>query len=146
MQVVGTTSVYNIEVRGKWSTSHFNGIAPLYYIHRLSDFLGRALITFVGYAADGCARVKGIGAVMTTFGVGELSAIDANSRIVLQICSCSSYRRHALKIPHKAAKRVGITVLVMVISQTSTRLELWRRQTYSTVTAPKEIDRVLQTC
>lgn len=30
-----------------------------------------------GYAADGYARVKGYGAVLTTFGVGELSAINA---------------------------------------------------------------------
>jgi pyruvate decarboxylase len=30
-----------------------------------------------GYAADGYARVKGISAIMTTFGVGELSAINA---------------------------------------------------------------------
>jgi indolepyruvate decarboxylase len=27
------------------------------------------------YAADGCARVKGVGAVSTTYGVGELSAL-----------------------------------------------------------------------
>ncbi|KAJ5953977.1 hypothetical protein N7501_008256 [Penicillium viridicatum] len=30
-----------------------------------------------GYAADGYARIKGIGAIMTTLGVGELSAINA---------------------------------------------------------------------
>jgi indolepyruvate decarboxylase len=30
-----------------------------------------------GYAADGYARIKGVGAVCTTFGVGELSAINA---------------------------------------------------------------------
>ncbi|MEL6766158.1 MAG: thiamine pyrophosphate-binding protein [Pseudomonadota bacterium] len=30
-----------------------------------------------GYAADGYARVRGIGAVVTTFGVGELSCINA---------------------------------------------------------------------
>lgn len=30
-----------------------------------------------GYAADGYAKVKGIGALITTFGVGELSAINA---------------------------------------------------------------------
>ncbi|KAF2812025.1 thiamine diphosphate-binding protein [Mytilinidion resinicola] len=30
-----------------------------------------------GYAADGFARIKGIGALITTFGVGELSAINA---------------------------------------------------------------------
>lgn len=32
---------------------------------------------FQGYAADGYARVKGISAIVTTFGVGELSAINA---------------------------------------------------------------------
>ena len=31
---------------------------------------------FPGYAADGYARIKGIGAIITTFGVGELSAIN----------------------------------------------------------------------
>jgi pyruvate decarboxylase len=31
----------------------------------------------VGYAADGYARVNGISALVTTFGVGELSAINA---------------------------------------------------------------------
>ena len=30
-----------------------------------------------GYAADGYARVKGISAVVTTFGVGELSLLNA---------------------------------------------------------------------
>ena len=40
-------------------------------------------VTFVkccgvlGYAADGYARIKGIAAIVTTFGVGELSAINA---------------------------------------------------------------------
>lgn len=34
-------------------------------------------IVYVGYAADGYARVKGISAIVTTFGVGELSAINA---------------------------------------------------------------------
>ena len=34
-------------------------------------------LTFLGYAADGYARVKGISAIITTFGVGELSAINA---------------------------------------------------------------------
>jgi pyruvate decarboxylase len=35
------------------------------------------LIITTGYAADGYARVKGISAIVTTFGVGELSAINA---------------------------------------------------------------------
>ncbi|TQN69123.1 Pyruvate decarboxylase, partial [Colletotrichum shisoi] len=35
------------------------------------------LILLLGYAADGYARVKGMSAIITTFGVGELSAINA---------------------------------------------------------------------
>lgn len=41
------------------------------------DWIGDANELNAGYAADGYARVKGMGAVMTTFGVGELSAINA---------------------------------------------------------------------
>ena len=52
---------------------------------RALDFCESCGLTWVGncnelnagYAADGYARVKGIGALMTTFGVGELSAINA---------------------------------------------------------------------
>ncbi|KAI1135464.1 pyruvate decarboxylase [Hypoxylon sp. FL0543] len=48
------------------------------------DYLPKAGLNWVGncnelnaaYAADGYARVKGIGAIITTFGVGELSAIN----------------------------------------------------------------------
>lgn len=32
-----------------------------------------------GYAADGYARIRGMGAVCTTFGVGELSAVNATA-------------------------------------------------------------------
>ncbi|KZZ90842.1 pyruvate decarboxylase [Moelleriella libera RCEF 2490] len=49
------------------------------------DHVEPAGLTWVGnanelnaaYAADGYARIKGLGAVVTTFGVGELSAINA---------------------------------------------------------------------
>ncbi|KAI1385241.1 pyruvate decarboxylase [Hypoxylon trugodes] len=48
------------------------------------DYLPKAGLKWVGncnelnaaYAADGYARVKGIGAIITTFGVGELSAVN----------------------------------------------------------------------
>jgi pyruvate decarboxylase len=38
---------------------------------------GLLTIVYPGYAADGYARVKGISAIVTTFGVGELSTINA---------------------------------------------------------------------
>ncbi|KAI1205417.1 thiamine diphosphate-binding protein [Annulohypoxylon truncatum] len=40
-------------------------------------WVGNANELNAGYAADGYARIKGIGALVTTFGVGELSAINA---------------------------------------------------------------------
>ncbi|KAI5456825.1 thiamine pyrophosphate enzyme [Mariannaea sp. PMI_226] len=40
-------------------------------------WVGNANELNAGYAADGYARIKGMGAVITTFGVGELSAVNA---------------------------------------------------------------------
>lgn len=41
------------------------------------NWIGNANELNAGYAADGYARIKGISALVTTFGVGELSAINA---------------------------------------------------------------------
>ncbi|KAJ5152631.1 thiamine diphosphate-binding protein [Penicillium canariense] len=41
------------------------------------EWIGNCNELNAGYAADGYARIKGIGAIVTTFGVGELSAINA---------------------------------------------------------------------
>ncbi|KAJ5594714.1 uncharacterized protein N7459_000922 [Penicillium hispanicum] len=41
------------------------------------DWVGNCNELNAGYAADGYARVNGIGALVTTFGVGELSAVNA---------------------------------------------------------------------
>ncbi|KLJ09409.1 pyruvate decarboxylase [Blastomyces silverae] len=41
------------------------------------DWVGNANELNAGYAADGYARVKGVSAMITTFGVGELSSINA---------------------------------------------------------------------
>jgi indolepyruvate decarboxylase len=45
--------------------------------HPLVDWVGCANELGAGYAADGYARLGGLGALSTTFGVGELSAIGA---------------------------------------------------------------------
>jgi indolepyruvate decarboxylase len=41
------------------------------------DWVGTASELGAGYAADGYARLRGLGVVCTTFGVGELSALNA---------------------------------------------------------------------
>lgn len=45
--------------------------------HGSIDWVGCATELGAGYAADGYARIGGLGVVCTTFGVGELSAINA---------------------------------------------------------------------
>jgi pyruvate decarboxylase len=41
------------------------------------DWIGNANELNAGYAADGYARIRGAAALVTAFGVGELSAINA---------------------------------------------------------------------
>ncbi len=45
--------------------------------HSHIEWVGTANELNAAYAADGYARIKGIGALITTFGVGELSALNA---------------------------------------------------------------------
>jgi indolepyruvate decarboxylase len=45
--------------------------------HPDMEWVGTASELGAGYAADGYARVRGLGVVCTTFGVGELSAVNA---------------------------------------------------------------------
>ncbi|KAM0279196.1 hypothetical protein ACHAQH_004741 [Verticillium albo-atrum] len=53
-------------------------LASLDYIERAGlRWVGNANELNAGYAADGYARIKGAGALITCFGVGELSAINA---------------------------------------------------------------------
>ncbi|MDO4821466.1 MAG: alpha-keto acid decarboxylase family protein [Rothia sp. (in: high G+C Gram-positive bacteria)] len=47
--------------------------------HKELTWVGNANELNAGYAADGYARVGGIGALVTTYGVGELSAINATA-------------------------------------------------------------------
>lgn len=63
---------------------HLFGVPGDYNLQFLDRVIAHPLISWVGcanelnaaYAADGYARCKGAGALLTTFGVGELSAIN----------------------------------------------------------------------
>jgi pyruvate decarboxylase len=63
---------------------HVHGVPGDYFLRAL-DLLEPAGLRWIGscnelnagYAADGYAKVKGISALMTTYGVGELSALNA---------------------------------------------------------------------
>ncbi|EEH39861.1 pyruvate decarboxylase [Paracoccidioides lutzii Pb01] len=55
----------------------YNLVALDYLPHCKLQWVGNCNELNAGYAADGYARVHGMGAVVTTFGVGELSALNA---------------------------------------------------------------------
>lgn len=47
--------------------------------HKKLEWVGNMNELNAGYAADGYARVRGLGALVTTYGVGELSSINATA-------------------------------------------------------------------
>ncbi|EEA27452.1 hypothetical protein TMatcc_004259 [Talaromyces marneffei ATCC 18224] len=57
-----------------------------------------------GYAADGYARIKGISAMITTFGVGELSAVNAMAGAYSEFVPLI----HIVGQPHTASQKDGM--------------------------------------
>ena len=55
----------------------YNLVALDYLPNAGLEWVGNCNELNAGYAADGYARIKGIAALVTTFGVGELSALNA---------------------------------------------------------------------
>ncbi|OQE38404.1 hypothetical protein PENCOP_c008G01535 [Penicillium coprophilum] len=67
---LGVRSIFGVP--GDFNLTSLDYIAPcgLNWVGNVNELNG-------GYAADGYARIRGIGVVMTTLGVGELSALNA---------------------------------------------------------------------
>ena len=80
-----TVAEYLVERLGELGVTDFFGLPGDFNFNIVSSiersakarWIGTSNELNAGYAADGYARVKGFGAVVTTFGVGELSAINA---------------------------------------------------------------------
>ncbi|KAL8659343.1 MAG: hypothetical protein Q9202_007167 [Teloschistes flavicans] len=70
--------LHQVGVRGVHGIPGDYNLVALDYISKVGlNWVGNANELNAGYAADGYARVKGISAVVTTFGVGELSLLNA---------------------------------------------------------------------
>lgn len=113
------------------------------------EWVGDANELNAGYSADGYARVKGIGAVMTTFGVGELSAINAIAGSfaeyvpVVHIAgspSTASQRDHMLL--HHTLGNGDFTVFANCYKQVT----IAQANLHDINTAASEVDQVLATC
>jgi indolepyruvate decarboxylase len=100
-----------------------------------------------GYAADSYARLRGLGAVVTTFGVGELSAINAIAGAYAESVPVV----HIVGTPALTARNIGVTLhhnlpggdydhfARMATQVTAAQADL------RPATAAAEIDRVLST-
>lgn len=71
------TRLYQIGIRSIHGVPGDFNLVALDYIPKVGlEWVGNANELNAAYAADGYARVKSMGAIVTTFGVGELSAIN----------------------------------------------------------------------
>jgi TPP-dependent 2-oxoacid decarboxylase len=133
---------------------HMFGVPGDYVLDFLDEVISSP-ITWVGtcnelnagYAADGYARLNGAGAAVVTYGVGGLSILNAAAgafaeQVPLIVISGAppSRRRESGALVHH------------LISNYYVQLEIFKKVTAGAViltdpvTAPDEIDRVIQTC
>ncbi|KAK6504591.1 Pyruvate decarboxylase 1 [Arthrobotrys musiformis] len=113
------------------------------------NWVGNCSELNAGYAADGYARINGISALITTFGVGELSAVPAiagsySERVsVVHIVGIPSTKseKHGLPVHHTFAdgnyavfKNISKNISQVCVTLDDVRV------------AGKEIDRVLREC
>jgi len=79
-----TVSTYLLDRLYELGIEHIFGVPGDYNLAFLDDVIAHKNLEWIGncnelnaaYAADGYARIKGVAALITTFGVGELSAIN----------------------------------------------------------------------
>ena len=112
-------------------------------------WVGNANELNAGYAADGYARIKGVGAIITTFGVGELSAINAiagayaeRAAVVHIVGTPMRASQDSRRLIHHTFndgnyRQFGQMAAHVTIAQTSLR---------DPRTSPEQIDEVLRQC
>ncbi|KAJ5376036.1 pyruvate decarboxylase [Penicillium cosmopolitanum] len=116
------------------------------------EWVGNCNELNAAYAADGYARIKGIGAIVTTFGVGELSAINAIAGSYAEMAPVV----HIVGTPVRALQEKGVKLHHTFCSGSKRDYELFAEM-YAKVTvaqadlvdiehAPGEIDRVIREC
>ncbi|KAL3476638.1 thiamine diphosphate-binding protein [Aspergillus californicus] len=139
---LGVDSIFGLP--GDYNLQLLDYVAP----SRL-HWIGNCNELNAGYAADGYSRIKGIGALVTTFGVGELSAINAIAGAYAERAPVV----HIVGTPIRQAQESRALIHHTFNDGEYERFD--RMQEHITVaqailndirSAPAEIDRVLQQC
>lgn len=144
------TRLYQLGIRGVHGVPGDYNLVSLDYVERAGlDWVGDANELNAGYAADGYARVKGIGALMTVFGVGELSAINAVAGSYAEYVPVV----HIVGTPSTLAQQKGMLLHHSlgdgdfgVFADMYKRVTVAQSNLNDARTAPAEIDRVLREC
>jgi len=149
-----TVSGYLIHRLHEIGVNHLFGVPGDYNLDFLDDvmvspirWVGNCNELNAGYAADGYARVNGIGAAVVTYGVGGMSILNAVA---------GAYAEHVPMIVINgapAARRREAEALVHhLVAHYYLQLEIFKKVTADATmltdpfTAPDEIDRVLRSC
>ncbi|KNG90680.1 pyruvate decarboxylase [Aspergillus nomiae NRRL 13137] len=116
------------------------------------EWVGNCNELNAGYAADGYARVKGIGALVTTFGVGELSAINAVAGSYAEMAPVV----HIVGTPKRAMQMRGAKLHHSVCSgkpsdftmfaEMYSKITVAQENLWDASTAPGQIDRLIREC
>ncbi|MCJ1476826.1 Pyruvate decarboxylase 1 [Lambiella insularis] len=144
------TRLYQLGIRGIHGVPGDYNLVSLDYVEKTGlNWIGDANELNAGYAADGYARVKGIGAFMTVFGVGELSAINAVAGSYAEYVPVV----HIVGTPSTPAQQRGMVLHhtlgdgdYHVFADMYKRVTVAQSNLDNVQTAPAEIDRVLREC
>ncbi len=142
--------LYQLGVRGIHGVPGDYNLTALDYIEPAGlDWVGNCNELNAGYAADGYARIKGIGALVTAFGVGELSAINAIGGAYAEMAPVV----HIVGTPKTSIQKWKVCMHhslgdgnFRMFAEMAARVTVAQASLTEASTAPAEIDRVLLEC
>ncbi|KAG5986765.1 hypothetical protein E4U43_005365 [Claviceps pusilla] len=113
------------------------------------NWVGNANELNAAYAADGYARIKSLGALVTTFGVGELSAINAIAGAYAELAPVV----HVVGVPSRQLQETRTLVHHTLkdgefqrFSQMAAQVTVAQTRLWDPVTSAQQVDDILATC
>ncbi|RMZ90818.1 hypothetical protein DV736_g1951, partial [Chaetothyriales sp. CBS 134916] len=142
LRQLGVRSVHGVPGDYNLTTLDYVELTGLHWV-------GNANEMNAGYAADGYARVKGISAVITAFGVGELSAINAIGGAYAEWAPVV----HVVGTPSTAMQNQGACLHhslgdgnFRIFADMAAKITVSQANLANLDIAPTEIDRCLREC
>lgn len=113
------------------------------------NWVGNANELNAAYAADGYSRIKGLGAIVTTFGVGELSAINAIAGAYAEFAPVV----HIVGIPSRQIQEERIRVHHTLndgefkrFAQMHAQVTIAQTRLWDPLTSAEQVDNILVQC